>query len=709
MKLFHLLAPLLCEAESASWDYARQEGGLWGELCAGHFQSPIDIEPKNARPSDVQIRLSYAPWRVEDVKWAGIDPDGVPRIRFKDRSQVGKVQVGSGYHDFDEYFLSAIEVHAPSEHTLRQASWAMEVQFWHDPLPLARADDLVQHSQEILEDLDDASSRIAALHRAEASLRDQLDGRRSPSWTEHVGGFWSSKQALDWVDAAKGDVSAVTSLLKQDAKVVLGHTNKLQDEVTSVVEAQNRKYAGHRVVLSMFVLRASPVFLGEMNGTATALVRWLHKALASAREKDSAPLELKAVLGAGTTLYGYEGSVPRPPCTPNVRWFVLGEPQPADIKQLSVLLEETELANSVHGNARQVQPFGPSRRLHMVNMDWEAFKAPAIPQQETLSPARQKIIVIERYCKVFVLCSIFLICTPVIFRIHERCSSEEDEEDDDDMVEALNVEGMEPKRTPLDALETQVGLDRVVVEHEKGDRYATALGRSYCFKVAALNFVTETNALEDQQPRLSDAVCGHAAQTPDPPGAIYFQYPAIGDIKVDFPPSLVNGGVAVDLYEISSNENNQGWVVVATNAATDLSTLTQGCTKGNEVKFRIRARNAVGWGKYGTEVVTVCATSPAKMAAPLRSTSTRTSITVVWSAPDNMGSTIISYRLYQALEGGAYYQIYEGAATAFESLSLTTNFTYHYKVSAINAAGEGEKSDVVWMPSAEMGIASVFP
>lgn len=26
-------------------------------------------------------------------------------------------------------------------------------------------------------------------------------------------------------------------------------------------------------VLSMFVLRASPVFLGEMNGTATALVR----------------------------------------------------------------------------------------------------------------------------------------------------------------------------------------------------------------------------------------------------------------------------------------------------------------------------------------------------------------------------------------------------------------------------------------------------
>ena len=27
------------------------EGDSWGDLCQGHFQSPIDIEPKNARPS----------------------------------------------------------------------------------------------------------------------------------------------------------------------------------------------------------------------------------------------------------------------------------------------------------------------------------------------------------------------------------------------------------------------------------------------------------------------------------------------------------------------------------------------------------------------------------------------------------------------------------------------------------------------------------
>ena len=36
-----------------------------------------------------------------------------------------------------------------------------------EPLPLGRTDDLLQYTEEIWQDLDDASSRVAALHRAE--------------------------------------------------------------------------------------------------------------------------------------------------------------------------------------------------------------------------------------------------------------------------------------------------------------------------------------------------------------------------------------------------------------------------------------------------------------------------------------------------------------------------------------------------------------
>ena len=94
MKLSLLLKLVAAELR---WDYARQEGGPWGSLCAGHFQSPIDIEPRNALESHLQIRFTgQRPWRLEDVLRAGVEPDGVPRIRFKPRSAVGKA--GSSQH-----------------------------------------------------------------------------------------------------------------------------------------------------------------------------------------------------------------------------------------------------------------------------------------------------------------------------------------------------------------------------------------------------------------------------------------------------------------------------------------------------------------------------------------------------------------------------------------------------------------------------------
>eukprot|EP00930_Biecheleria_cincta_P038762 TRINITY_DN26639_c0_g1_i1.p1 TRINITY_DN26639_c0_g1~~TRINITY_DN26639_c0_g1_i1.p1 ORF type:complete len:4930 (+),score=584.21 TRINITY_DN26639_c0_g1_i1:1092-14792(+) len=217
-------------------------------------------------------------------------------------------------------------------------------------------------------------------------------------------------------------------------------------------------------------------------------------------------------------------------------------------------------------------------------------------------------------------------------------------------------------------------------------------GGTYCFKVAALNFVTESNPLSDQPPALSDAVCGHAAEPPQPPTATYFEHPQAGDIRVRWPPSPDNGGAAVELYELIMNPNAQGYSWVATNSASDLEHLVEGCTSGQTVYFRVRARNAVGWGTYGPAVATVCAVPPAQMAAPTRASSTRTAITVTWLAPRDMGSPIRQYRLYQAVGSGAFYQVYEGGALTFESTGLATGSTYSYQVTAVNEAGEGNRS-----------------
>ncbi|CAE8638777.1 unnamed protein product, partial [Polarella glacialis] len=136
---------------------------------------------------------------------------------------------------------------------------------------------------------------------------------------------------------------------------------------------------------------------------------------------------------------------------------------------------------------------------------------------------------------------------------------------------------------------------------------------------------------------------------------------------------------------------------VATNAVNDLDHIVEGCTTGQTVGFRVRARNAVGWGKYGTEADSLCATAPAKMTAPTRSTSTRTSITILWTAPSNMGAAITAFRLYQAVGDGAFYQIYEGMDLSFPSVGLATGATYRYQVTGINEAGESTRSNTTSM------------
>ena len=94
------------EADTGSWDYTRQalhaagcistvltvslpQDSSWGQLCVGHFQSPIDIEPKHALkgalpeqhlqhrarlrlPGDFEIRMLYRPLRLQEspLPWA---------------------------------------------------------------------------------------------------------------------------------------------------------------------------------------------------------------------------------------------------------------------------------------------------------------------------------------------------------------------------------------------------------------------------------------------------------------------------------------------------------------------------------------------------------------------------------------------------------------------------------------------------------------
>jgi len=217
-------------------------------------------------------------------------------------------------------------------------------------------------------------------------------------------------------------------------------------------------------------------------------------------------------------------------------------------------------------------------------------------------------------------------------------------------------------------------------------------GGQYCFKVAGMNVVTETNSLEDQSPRLSDGVCGYFAEPPDPPLAIYFLYPRPSEIGLFWPPSPNDQGSPIELYEVSVDSNKTGFRWISTNSATDLDHTFRGCTIGHTLDFRIRARNAVGWGNYSNIVSTMCATVPSQILGPRRIDSTRTSIHVRWDPPESNGADITAYRLYQAIGVGTFTKVYEGNSFEFNVVGLATGTTYRYAVTAVNEAGEGAQS-----------------
>lgn len=64
-------------------------------------------------------------------------------------------------------------------------------------------------------------------------------------------------------------------------------------------------------------------------------------------------------------------------------------------------------------------------------------------------------------------------------------------------------------------------------------------------------------------------------------------------------------------------------------------------------------------------------------------------VTLSWEAPDNHGSEILSYVVTRDVGVGVHYIVHEGLETTFIDTDLVPGESYIYKVSAVNARGEG--------------------
>ncbi len=160
-----------------------------------------------------------------------------------------------------------------------------------------------------------------------------------------------------------------------------------------------------------------------------------------------------------------------------------------------------------------------------------------------------------------------------------------------------------------------------------------------------------------------------------------------------------NGGSAITGYKIyrsTVSGSETLWVTLGAVTTYTNTALTNGVT----YYYKVSAINAKGEGPKSAEVQAKPTTVPTASGVPgtvtgLSATATGASgvIKLTWTEPSNGGSAITGYKIYRAWSSGTEKLVATiSPATSYTNSWLTNGVTYYYKVSAVNAKGEGPLS-----------------
>src|SRR2546421_736011 len=218
-------------------------------------------------------------------------------------------------------------------------------------------------------------------------------------------------------------------------------------------------------------------------------------------------------------------------------------------------------------------------------------------------------------------------------------------------------------------------------------------GVTYYYQVSAVNNVGEG-------PRTNEASATPTAPA-GPPTAPQGLGASPGDATVTLTwsgPSS-NGGSPITNYRIYRGTSSNGETLKTTigNVLTYTDT-----TVSNGVTYysQVSAVNNVGEGPRSTEASATPSAPPPPPTPPsaptnLVATVGNAHVTLTWQAPaSNGGSPITNYRIYRATTtGGETLKATIGNQLSDSDGGLTNGVTYYYQVSAVNAAGEGPRSN----------------
>src|SRR5439155_1751185 len=157
-----------------------------------------------------------------------------------------------------------------------------------------------------------------------------------------------------------------------------------------------------------------------------------------------------------------------------------------------------------------------------------------------------------------------------------------------------------------------------------------------------------------------------------------------------------NGGSPITNYKIYRGTTSGGETLVAT-IGNQLSYSDGGLTNGVTYYYQVSAVNNVGEGPRSNEASATPTAPATPPGAPqgLVATAGDATVTLTWSAPSsNGGSPITNYRIDRGTaSGGETLKATIGNVLTYSDTSVTNGVTYYYQVSAVNAAGEGPRSN----------------
>ena len=173
--------------------------------------------------------------------------------------------------------------------------------------------------------------------------------------------------------------------------------------------------------------------------------------------------------------------------------------------------------------------------------------------------------------------------------------------------------------------------------------------------------------------------------------------PSVIDLDWDAPSS---GASAIIDYQVEVSANSGGpWTLLTTPVLTEFR--HTGLTPGDTRHYRVRARNANGFGPWASVVnaTTSTGTPPGPPRALTATAVGSSAIELSWRAPLSSGSSaIIGYRIEgSSTRTGVWSDLVvdtRTTRTTYGDTGLAPNTTRYYRVSAINSFATGDPSNI---------------